>query len=399
MEVLFIGSFFPSEISEKIRLESKGAIANANDALQWSLIDGFSHIWPGLKLITMPQVGGFPLKYRSLWLKGLSFKTITGQLGKSLQFLNVIGIKHISRYVGIKRYLNEWAKDLSSTATIIIYDLHPPFLKAAADAKRNNKGIKICLIVPDLHGYTGGKNNLIHTLFGMVEKGILDKSLKAVDYFVLLSEHMKDKLPIKDKPWTVVEGVFNPKQDLMVAEIERSCLKTIFYSGSLDRRNGILNLVNAFQQIEDTNFRLIICGDGDTKSEIVNAQKEDNRIEYKGQLARNQVLEYQRKATLLVNPRTPEGDYTRYSFPSKTMEYMASGVPVLMYKLQGVPTEYFKYCFSLENDSIVNLKDRMTEICNTDQERLHSFAKQARKFILDNKNPKIQCEKIAKMLI
>ena len=63
------------------------------------------------------------------------------------------------------------------------------------------------------------------------------------------------------------------------------------------------------------------------------------RIEFLGMLPRTDVLELQSKATILVNPRQPVGDFTKYSFPSKTIEYMASGTPLLMYKLPGIPEE------------------------------------------------------------
>ena len=38
-----------------------------------------------------------------------------------------------------------------------------------------------------------------------------------------------------------------------------------------------------------------------------------------------------------VNPRQNNEEFTKYSFPSKTMEYLASGVPVVAYKLDGIP--------------------------------------------------------------
>ena len=59
----------------------------------------------------------------------------------------------------------------------------------------------------------------------------------------------------------------------------------------------------------------------------------------------------QQQATLLVNPRKGHEEYTKYSFPSKTMEYMASGTPTIMYKLPGLPIEYEEYLVLLPDNS------------------------------------------------
>ena len=41
-----------------------------------------------------------------------------------------------------------------------------------------------------------------------------------------------------------------------------------------------------------------------------------------------------------VNPRPGAADFTRYSFPSKTLEYLDAGKPVLAYRNDGIPPEY-----------------------------------------------------------
>lgn len=63
----------------------------------------------------------------------------------------------------------------------------------------------------------------------------------------------------------------------------------------------------------------------------------DRRIQYLGSIPHDEILQLQRTASLLVNPRTPEGIYTKYSFPSKTMEYLASGTPTLYMNCQEFP--------------------------------------------------------------
>lgn len=56
-----------------------------------------------------------------------------------------------------------------------------------------------------------------------------------------------------------------------------------------------MNLVNAFSQIEDPDYRLVICGIGDSEQAIKDAVKDDSRISFLGQLPRNEVIEWQKK--------------------------------------------------------------------------------------------------------
>ena len=65
-------------------------------------------------------------------------------------------------------------------------------------------------------------------------------------------------------------------------------------------------------------------------------------------------------ATLLINPRFSNEEYTKYSFPSKNMEYMASGTPILTTKLPGMPKEYYEYIYLFEEESIEGMKNKMS---------------------------------------
>ena len=117
-------------------------------------------------------------------------------------------------------------------------------------------------------------------------------------------------------------------------------------------------------------------------------------MKYLGQLRRDEVLKLQKGATLLVNPRTPEGEYTKYSFPSKTMEYMASGVPVLMYRLPGIPEEYFKHCYVVEELGENALTKALERVLSKSTEELTEVGLSARSFILKHKNPIAQMGKV-----
>ena len=150
--------------------------------------------------------------------------------------------------------------------------------------------------------------------------------------------------------------------------------------------------------IKNADIKLYICGDGDAREEIIKLSRVDGRINYLGLVKREHALLYQKNAMLLVNPRTPEGAFTKYSFPSKIMEYLASGVPTLMYRLPGIPTEYYDYCYAVEETGIEYLSDALEKVINISEEQRRSKGDLARKFILSKKCPKVQTKKIVDLI-
>ncbi|RZG76953.1 glycosyltransferase [Acinetobacter sp. WCHAc060025] len=396
-KVYFLTSLFPKELEAEITLQSKGAIANANNTLQWNLYSGLKLFHPNIFLLNFPNIGAYPTKYKKIFVSETNISLLDKTIGKSYSFFNLVFFKHYFKYLKIRSIVKNIFGSLDENEKCIfyVYDLYPSFLRALYELKNiySSKKIYICLIVPDLLGKTGSRETFLYNFVLNKDRTVVSNSLTIVDSFVLLSEQMKEQLPINGKKYTVVEGIYNDDLDLC-ERTEDSNLKILFYSGAMDERNGVLNLLKAFSNILDQDYRLVLCGDGPLKSDIMKFSEKDSRILYKGQLPRQQVLNIQIQSTLLINPRLPGQDFTKYSFPSKTMEYFASGVPTLMYKLEGVPEEYFEYNFYLTDPSIDTLKNKILEICENEPSILKDKALKARDFILTKKNARAQCEKI-----
>ena len=401
MKLIFLGSFFPNELEAVIRERSKGPVANANNALQWSYLNGLGSLFSSFDVITLPHIGAYPLRYKDLFFRAKSSEFIINNKISAwcIDFFNLVLFKHLHRYIQTRRILSKLLTQTSENSTIIVYDLHAPFINAVKKIRESNKHVKICVIVPDIPFMTGAPDNILYKTFQNIENFFLKRSYDCIDMFVLLSRHMTDKLPINNKPCIVIEGIYNPDDEL-INQTPNSIIneKRVFYSGALDKRNGIINLVDAFRQINDADYRLIICGDGEERKYVTDASAQDSRILYKGQLPRKEVLTLQRESTLLVNPRPSGGEFTRYSFPSKTMEYFASGVPVLMFEIEGIPEEYYSYCYTIKKNTISDLKDEILMICGKDSGELQLKGDSARKFILENKNPVHQCLKLVNLI-
>jgi glycosyltransferase involved in cell wall biosynthesis len=396
MNVIFVGCHYPKEREEEIRYNSKCDIDNAANNLQFALLEGLDYYYPNLKVITVPAIGLYPLKHKKVYFKKSIFSHKKGAEDICLGFINIPLVKHFTKTINLYRTLK---KNISTTeeTIIIIYSLHTPFLKAVIDLKQKNGKIKICQIVPDLPQFMSESLNPIYLFLKNLDSKLINKYLKKVDSFVLLSEFMVDKLNIGDKPWVRVEGIFN-SVDCLNIHPKKENFKTILYTGNLGYRYGILTLLEAFSLIKDENYRLWIRGNGSAKKSVLQAATSDLRIKYFDEMSKKDLVNIQKRATVLVNPVHSQDEFAKYFFPSKTMDYMASGTPTIMTRINSMPPEYFDHAFVFEMENAEGFKETIISVCSKPQAELDAFGKQATQFILDKKNPIAQVKKIYDLL-
>ena len=218
-------------------------------------------------------------------------------------------------------------------------------------------------------------------------------------HYVLLTEAMNDYLNKKGKPYVILEGHADITMAERIPSLEKKTAPRIcFYAGGVSKQYGLSNLVEGFRKAELPNAQLHIYGPGDYVKELQQIAAEDPRVFYGGMLLNREIVEKEQEATLLVNPRPTNEAYVKYSFPSKTMEYMASGTPVLTTVLPGMPKEYYPYLFLLEDETAEGIAQALTELLTKSEEELFEKGRQARAFVLDQRNNLVQAQKIIQML-
>lgn len=386
----------------EILAASKGAVHYAANKFQWNFIDGFMSLPDvSLRVLSAPFVGTFPKEYRKLFVRGSDISYKDKVPCAYVPFNNLWGYRNISRKRSLIRAVRSFASEKSSGKVIVVYSPHTPFLEAAVYAKRKDPSIHICLVVPDLPEYMNlfEKKSLAYRLLKKVDIRMFGKSMRDIDSFVLLTEPMREKLQIGSRPYIVVEGMVPLTESQSdIHNLPAGDKKTVVYAGTLKRKFGILNLVEAFHNLNNPDYELMICGRGDTEDPIAEFTRKDSRIHLLGQITGEQSDALIRSATVLVNPRQNNEEYTRYSFPSKTMEYLLSGVPVIAYELDGMPEEYREYIMFVEGDSIEDLQRKIEEVLSMPDPVRREFGSRARSFVLKEKNNRVSCERIFNMI-
>ena len=252
------------------------------------------------------------------------------------------------------------------------------------------RGCQCIGIVTDLPDMLGGSS---------FSKKLANFVIRHCTGYVLLTEAMNDYLNKEGKPYVILEGHSDiTMQDKIPALEKKTSPRVCFYAGGVSKQYGLGNLVEGFRKADLENAQLHIYGPGDYVEELQTIAAEDPRIFYGGMLLNTEIVDKEMEATLLVNPRPTDEEYVKYSFPSKTMEYMASGTPVLTTVLPGMPKEYHPYVYLLEDESADGIAAKLREVLSDSDEALFHKGCEARKFVLEQKNNVIQAKKILEML-
>ena len=262
--------------------------------------------------------------------------------------------------------------------------------------------IKTIGIVTDVPGYrlaslmTGLKNKLLDKIASII--------MNWFDGYVILSESMKEVIPsTKIKPCCVIEGVYDndDEKDVSKDAYEGNGFEPpykILYAGSLHKQYGIMNLVGAVQQLRNHDMVLYIYGQGDSLEEIKRISNMNKNISYCGLVSHREIVSIEKSMHVLVNPRPVEDEYVRYSFPSKNMEYLASGIPTILTGIPSLPSDYNQYAYITDNNSIESIANALKSILNEkDYLNYKQKAMRARRYILSNKNPIKQAQQIVKL--
>lgn len=321
-------------------------------------------------------------------------KTPFGVLYHYIPFVNGKISRYFSLMFSAKRFSKKWCKSNNDKSTLIIVDPLVPTIAIPIRKVAQKYGIKVAAIVTDLPTLStnmkGRKEGRIKKRLLSLYQKIADKDLHLYDAYIPLTESINEVVNEQGKPYIVVEG-FADSKDTKISDVHENY---IMYAGGIYEKYGIKTLVEAFIRINRRDIDLYILGEGPYVDELKKVQKEYDNIKYMGCVSSETAVEYEKRALLLVNPRPINEEFAKYSFPSKTMEYMLSGTAVVSTRLSGIPREYFDYIFSFDGDGVEDIQEKLSDILSYPKDKLKAKGALAHKFVLEEKNNIKMAEKI-----
>lgn len=310
-----------------------------------------------------------------------------------LPFINIIVVKHLMIFINSFLHIVYliWK---SRNKSVLIIDGLCTSLSISVILISKITNIKTLCVLTDLPQMIQQTLNIKNPSFLEICSYKLNKRfLTNYSGYVFLTCQMNGLINKKNKPYCVIEGFVDARYELVRKETASKGQDILLYSGGLFEKYGVLNLIEAFMKLKQKDIELSIYGAGDLEKEIKEFCFLDTRIRYYGMISNELMISKQNQATLLVNPRPTGEEFTKYSFPSKILDYMLSGTPLVTTYLPGIPDEYYNYVYTFKNDKSETLTNTINELLTFNRNDFIEMGLKGQDFVQRNKNNVVQSQK------
>lgn len=404
MEILYCGIITEKERFNAL-LEEIGSMPFAQSKLEHMILEGFekNSLQEDITILSTLPVPRYP-RYRKLWVH-LKPKKLYGFTLRYNSFVNLPAVKQLTTFLSNVSNMSRWARESRNAKgrVILIYGTNP-LNSIPAFLIRRIYGTPVVTYVTEIDSLRlFDADNLVSRIKNKIYISLSTFVEKSFDGYLLLSDYMTEKIETGNRPVEILEGMVSSEVSQLLqvgneAAVIHHSNDEIIYAGTLNRRYGIENLVRAFLSLEDESHKLVIYGRGDYEKELESICKEHENVIYRGVKSNEEVILAERKAKLLVNPRPSDETFTRFSFPSKILEYMTTGTPCLITRLEGIPDEYYRCCYSFWDESLEGMAKTLKQVLSEDTEHLKKKGMEAQEFVLQEKNNISQTQKISLFL-
>lgn len=394
MKLLYISALISARTTEKLSCCTQANVHNCVQKFSSLIARGF--VRNGASVVNLSSLPISRAASKKLWWN-IPSDSEGGIKFRYIPFINLPGLRHVCLFLYSFFFTLFWGITGKREKCLVCDVLNISMCMGSLLAGKII-GLKSMGIVTDMPGMMVGGNSK-RKKGGFISR--INKSyLASFSCYVFLTEQMNPVINKKHRPYIIMEGlvdenmadVFAPKSK---TETDK---KVVLYAGTLHERYGLKTLVESFMLVKDAKAELWLYGNGPFVPELKELCKQDARIIYHGIVPNEQVVEAELSATLLVNPRPTTEEFTQYSFPSKNMEYMVSGTPILTTKLPGMPEEYYPYIYTFDNETVEGYADTLKEILEKPKKELKYKGKIAKEFVLQNKNNVYQTKRIIELI-
>ena len=393
MKLIYLSALSSSRLIEQLHKQSGMDPGFAVQKFNRLLTFGLSETGNAVTILSAPPIGRHNSK--KIWWKS-NEESEGGLVFHYLPFVNLPVVRQLFLTIGTYSKVRKLTRNKQVDA--VVCDVLNAGLCAAAIKACKRSGTQVVGVMTDMPGLMVrfGRDQKMPFITRMATK-LIKWSFDNYDKFVFLTQAMNE-VNSRQRPYIIMEGM----SDTAMAERQKVLNegeRVVMYAGGLHERYGLKKLVEAFMMLKEDDLRLDLYGSGPFVEDLQNKYcGDDARIRYKGVALNQEVVQAELNATLLVNPRPTDEEFTKYSFPSKTIEYMASGTPLLTTKLPGMPQEYYPYIYLIEDESVDGYAKAMRKALLHSDKELNCFGETAKSFVLKNKNYKEQAKRVLNLI-
>lgn len=390
--VVILGFTFPQNMIDNI-LENEPSMPIQTLKFSENLKNSLESVGFNILLASTHPVTSYPRNPKVFF----SFVSFEGgpTKGFAMPFINILALKHITRFLSGYLLLEKSIRKFKYE-TLIIHGIHSPFLFIGYLLKKRYP-IKVICVVTDPPSDIN-KYGALEKLLRKIDKTIIFSLLEQMDGIIALSE-MFIKDHSLDMPYLVIDGFANFSStfdDSIKAKTYDNNRYRFAYAGGLNEEYGVKSLVEA--AIEVPEIDLYVYGKGPLHEYLFEMSNNYVNIKYEGFVHPNQLQEKLLLADCLINPRPSNHSFVRYSFPSKILEYMSLGIPLLTTNLPSLSNEYLPYVYIIDDETVMGITTKLRFVASQNRKLLKQKGIEGRDFVLETRSTIAQGLKLKNLI-
>lgn len=389
MNIIFMGYVVPEETAERL----SGA-SNAGNKMQLNLLKYLAPQVDNLTVTTIYPVSSFRTDGR-LFYRRKEGKLINKINVIRISFINIVLLKQIIQIIGNYKEVKKLVKKRPDSI-LLTFNMYPQVGIPAIWIKKRY-GCEIVSLLADLpidDNYE--RRGIGKKIFEWFNK-LTRNAIQQIDKAVVLNKYAWEKYAPQAKCLVMDGGIDidEESEESLVGTIKK-VRRNLLYSGSLNEYSGVRELVEAMAYVKDSSIELDIYGEGNLREYVM--AKCNDRIHYYGKVSNKEMLDCQKRAWILINPRPVDDAIARVTFPSKIFEYLNSLTPVITTRLNGFTKEYNDLMLFAESNEPKELAATINMAGEMNEDVLENMAENARKFVRTKRTWKLQAYRIREFI-
>ncbi|MBA2058331.1 glycosyltransferase [Psychrobacter cryohalolentis] len=217
--------------------------------------------------------------------------------------------------------------------TVIFY--HSLYMLPVFKIAKAIKGFRLIIEVEESYYAAWGKSKLLINIELMLLRGA---------YGYIYVNDILPNLIEKNHPYVICYGGYNVSKKNFLSRNEKNSLKNLVYAGLISEEKGsdIYLAINAMSFL-DNGYKLHVLGYGtdraiDNLNAYISSESLSQKVHYEGFLTGDDYTAYLSNCDIALNPRMLLNELSNYTFPSKVLSYLCTGLLVV-----STPIDCIKY--------------------------------------------------------
>lgn len=367
LKILFLGFYMNKKDAEGIIYKDKWPqiqTLNFLDRLIESLT--FNNNAFDIDFLSTPPVTDYPNHPQKMFKRKKS-KAQIGNWRHEITYISFLNISILKIFTRLYSFVAEGLRlrKRNKPTVVICFSIHLPILVAGYILAKLNK-VPMIGIWTDPPNVPNSFDGLLKQHLRKIEERCVKLFMKKCDAVIALTPDLAKDFSNSKAHKLIVNG-FSPVVDTVPSFVTNEKV-IITHVGSLMERYGIRLIVEAFEALNLEKVELRLYGVGDLEDYLTSKSKLNRNIKYMGFLQPEKVKRVLGQSDFLINIRDPDFDLVRYSFPSKMLEYAASGTPTISTILPSFPSGLNSSLIKVKEYNIAGIQDAILSAINLSEQ-------------------------------